>query len=66
MKLRARFDKIGRFQPTNEEERDALTAHYIIEDVNAPISGGLYILKNMPFPEEGILIKLEKAGKENE
>jgi len=59
--LTAIFDKVGRFQPTEGKERDALTAHYLIGKRGDPISGGIYLPKDMAFPSGGILIRLKEG-----
>jgi hypothetical protein len=61
IELQAKFDCVGRFKPSLSEEKESTHAHFIIGKPGDNISGGLYLPKDMPFPEEGILIKVRRT-----
>ena len=60
LELKAKFDCIGNFYNREGLSEDAKRAHYVF-GTNADVAlGGIYLDKNFPFPEDGILITLEK------
>ncbi len=64
MDIKARFDCVGKFKNGKGEIEDAKRAHYIFGNSGTSISGGLYLPKDFPFPEEGITITLMKGEKD--
>jgi len=66
IELTAEFDCIGHFTNLDGKDKESKRAHYVIgKTVGKPkqITGGLYLPKEIPFPKEGILIKIERKEK---